>query len=91
MKKSLQRFWNKTFTLILDDVFEQIRKMCLKLYQLATAKFILAPGLGCQAALKTKEVKLILLTDNDMLLMVAEGIREGICNTIHQFAQSNNK
>ena len=40
MEKSLQRFWNKTFTLILDDVFEKIRKMCLKLYQLATAKFI---------------------------------------------------
>ena len=38
-----------------------------------------------------KEVKLEHLTDIDMLLMVAKGIRGEICNTIHQYAKANNK
>ena len=43
------------------------------------------------AALKKTEVKLELLTDIDMLLMVEKGIRERICNAIHQYAKANNK
>ena len=40
---------------------------------------------------KKTEVKLELLTDNDMLLMVEKGIREGICHAIHRYATANNK
>ena len=67
------------------------KKMCLKIYQLDPAKFLSAPGLAWQAALKKTEVKLELLTDIDMLLMVKKGIRGGICNTIHRYAKANNK
>ena len=70
-------------TLLLDDVFENFRKMCLKIYQLDPAKFLSAPGLAWQVALKKTEVKLKLLTDIYMLLMVEKGIRGGICNAIH--------
>ena len=38
-----------------------------------------------------KNVKLDLLNDYDMLLMVEEGIRRGICHTIHRYAKANNK
>ena len=31
------------------------------------------------------------MTDYDMLLMVEEGIRGGICHSIHQYAKANNK
>ena len=41
--------------------------------------------------LKNAEVKLELLTDIDMLLMVANGIREGIYHAIHKYAVANNK
>ena len=40
---------------------------------------------------KKKHVKLQLLTDCDMLLMVEEGIKGGICHSIHGYAKANNK
>ena len=55
------------------------------------AHFVSLPGLGWQAYLKKTNVKLELLTDYDMLLMVEEGIRCGICHSIHRHAQANNK
>ena len=40
---------------------------------------------------KKTEVKLELLTKNDMLLMVEKGIRGGIFHAIHRYAKANNK
>ena len=57
-------------TLLLGDIFENFRNMCIKIYELDPAKFLSAPGLAWKAALKNTEVKLDLLTDIDMLLMV---------------------
>ena len=44
--------------------------MCLKIYELNSAKFLSAPGLAWQATSKKTKVKLDLLTDIDVLLMV---------------------
>ena len=77
--------------LLLADVFENLRKMCLKIYHSGLAKFLSAPGLAWQATLKNAEVKLELLTDIDVLLMVEKGIRGGTCHVIHQYAKANNK
>ena len=41
--------------------------------------------------LKKAGVNLELLTDIDMLLLVEEGIRGGICHAIHRYAKTNNK
>ena len=41
--------------------------------------------------LKKTSIKLELLTDYDILLMVVEGIRGGICHSIHRHAKANNK
>ena len=73
----------KSDTLLLADVFENFRKMCLKTYHLDPVKFLSAPGLAWEAALKKTEVKLELLTDTDMLLMVEKAIRGGIYHAIH--------
>ena len=54
-------------------------------------KFLSAPILAWQAALKKTEVKLELLTYIDMLLMVEKGIRGAICHAIQWYAKANNK
>ena len=77
-------------TLLLADVFENFRKASIKTYELDPAHFISLPGLAWQACLKKTGVELELLTDYDMLLMVEEGIRGGICHTVHRYAKANN-
>ena len=60
----------KSDVLLLADVLENFRKMCLKIYELDPVKFFSSAGLAWQAALKKTEVKFELLTDVDMLLIV---------------------
>ena len=78
-------------TLLLADVFENFRDMCLKEYELDPAHFLSLPGLAWQACLKKTNIELELLTDYDMLLTVEERIRSGICHSIHRYAIANNK
>ena len=56
-------------TALLVDVFESFRDKCIEIYELDPVHFLSAPGLAWQACFKKTEVKLELLTDNDMLLM----------------------
>ena len=72
-------------------VFNNFRDMCLKEYELDPAHFLSLPGLAWQACLKKTNIELELLTDYDMLLMVEEGIRGGICHSINRYAKANNK
>ena len=65
--------------------------MCIKEYELDPAPFLSLPVLAWQACLKKTNIELELLTDYDMLLMVEEGIRRGICHSIHRYAKANNK
>ena len=78
-------------TLLLADVFENFRNMCIKVYELDPARFLSAPGLVWKACLKKTGVELELITDHDMLLMVEGGIRGGICHAICRGAKANNK
>ena len=78
-------------TLSLADVFENFRDKCVKVYELDPTHFLSLPGLAWQACLKKTNIELELLTDYDKLLMVEEGIRGGICHSIHRYAKANNK
>ena len=78
-------------TLLLADVFENFRDMCIKEYELDPPHFLSLPGVAFQACLKKTNIELELLTDYNMLLMVEEGIRGGICHSIHRYAKANNK
>ena len=78
-------------TLLLADVFENFRNTRLKMHELEPAHFLSLPGLAWQACLTKTSIKLELLNDYDMLLMVEEGIRDGICYSIHRYTKANNK
>ena len=59
-------FYVQSGTLWLADVFENFRNKCIKIYELDSAHFLLAPGLAWQAYLKKTGIKLQLLTNVDM-------------------------
>ena len=64
----------KIDTLLLADMFEDFRNKCLEIYELDPIYFVSAPGLAWQVCLKKTGVKLELITDNDMILMIKEGL-----------------
>ena len=65
--------------------------MYLKWYEPDPADFLSAPGQAWQACLKKTELELELLTDNDMLIMIEEGTRGGMCQATYRYAKANNK
>ena len=89
--KDYHNLYVQSDILLLADVFANFRNTCIKMYELDPANFLSLPGLAWQARLKKTNIKLELLTDYDMLLMVEEGIRGGICHSIHRHARANNK
>ena len=72
-------------------MFENFKDNCNEIYELDPVYFVSAPGLAWQACLKKTNVKLELLTDYEMLLMVENWIRGGICQATHRYAKGNNK
>ena len=77
----------QTDTLLLADVFENLRNKCLEIFELDPIYFVSAPGLAWKACLKKLGMKLELITDYNMLLMIEEGIRGGICHATHRYAK----
>ena len=57
-------------TILLADVFESFRNLCLNTYGLDPDYFLPLPGLAWQACLKHSGVKLELISDIDMLLTI---------------------
>jgi len=65
--------YNKVDVLLLADVFENFRDLCMGHYDLDPAWYYTAPGLSCDAALKTTGIKLELLSDINMLFYDTKG------------------
>jgi len=82
--------YNKSDVLLLSDVVENFRDVCIKNYKLDPAWYYTAPGLSWDAALKMTGVELELLSDIDMLRMVQQGIRGGVSTISNRYARANN-
>ena len=81
----------KSDVLLLADVFEEFRNICLENYSLDPAWYYTSSGLSWDALLKHSEVKLELLTDPDKLLLFEKGIRGGISMISNRYGQASNK
>ena len=89
--KNYHNLYNQADVLLLADVYENFRDICIKNYNLDPAHYYTAPGLALDAALKVTKVELELLTDIDMLLMVEKGIRGGVAMISNRYGKANNK
>ena len=83
--------YNVSDVLLLADVFENFRNVCMKNYRLDPAWYFTSPGLAWDAALKLTKVKLELLSDYDMILMIKHGIRGGISMISNRLGNAYNK
>ena len=81
----------KSDVLLLADVFEEFRNVCMENYSLDPAWYYTSPGLSWDALLKHSRVSLELLTDPDILLLFEKGIRGGISMIANRFGKANNK
>lgn len=81
----------KTDVLLLSDVFEKFRKLCLSIYNLDCCWYLTAPSLSLDACLKYTKIELDLLSDIDMIDFIRKGIRGGISQCSCRFVEANNK
>ena len=79
-----------TDVILLANIFESFRRVCLENYGLDPSHFYTAPGLAWKACLKKTGVRLKLLLDPDMLLMFERGIRGGITQSVRRWPAVNN-
>ena len=83
--------YQKTDVLLLADVFEEFREVCLKHYKLDPAWYYTSPGLAWDACLRMSKIELELLHDQDMLLMVEKGVRGGVSMISTRYGKANNE
>jgi hypothetical protein len=81
----------KTDVLLLADVFERFRDLTMTSYKLDPCHYFTTPGLTWDAMLKYTKVELELLQDYDMILFFEKGLRGGLCQVSHRFAEANNR
>ena len=81
----------KSDVLLLADVFQNFREICLDIYGLDPAHYVSSPGLFWDAMLKMTGVQLDLISDVDMQNFIERGMRGGISTITHRYAVANNK
>ena len=81
----------KSDVLLLADIFENFREICLDIYGLDPAHYVSSPGLSWDAMQKMTGVSLDLISDVDMQNLIEKGMRGGISTITHRHAVANNK
>jgi len=75
----------------LADIMEQFRSTCMTAYGLDPLHSYTTPGLSYQSMLKQTKCTLELITDVDMALMIEEGVRGGLTQSVTRYVRANNK
>ena len=88
--KDYHDLYLKTDVLLLADVFENFREVCMEAYQLDPAHYLSAPQLSWDAMMKMTECELQLLSDSEMYRMLNNSLRGGISMITGRYARANN-
>ncbi|GBC41398.2 uncharacterized protein LOC110455379 [Rhizophagus irregularis DAOM 181602=DAOM 197198] len=80
----------KTDVLLLADIFQNFREMALKKYGLDPLWYYSTPGFAWDALFLITGQRLDLITDQDMYMMVEQGLRGGISMVSKRYARANN-
>lgn len=75
---------------LLCDVFEAFRNVCMRQYELDPCHFYTSPGLSWASCLKMTDVQLQLMTDIDQILFIEKGIRGGVSQISNRYKAANN-
>ena len=81
----------KTDVLLLTDVFENFRNMCLDYYKLDPAHYYTLPNFAWDAMLLKTGVELEQIHDLEMYEMIEKGLRGGVCQVSRKHVTANNK
>ena len=81
----------KTNVLLLNDVFESFRDLCMKYDGLDIAYYMTLPNFVWDAMLKKTNIVFDLVHDQDMHEMIEKGKRGGVCQVLSKYAKENNK
>ena len=81
----------KSDVLLVADIFENFREICLDIYGLDPAHYVSSPCLSWDAMQKMTGVSLDLISDVDMQNFIEKGMRGDISTITHRYALANNK
>jgi hypothetical protein len=81
----------KIDVLLLADVFENFRDMCISTNNLDPAFYYTAPGFSFDCMLKYTKVKLELLSDYEIHLFFENSIHGGLTQASLRYAKANNE
>ena len=76
---------------LLADVFEKIRNISWKNYELCLSHYFDAPALSWDAMLNMKNVELELISDAGIYLIFVEGMRDGASYICKWYSKANLK
>lgn len=76
--------------LILADVFENFRSICLDIYKLDPINYVTAPAISWDAMLKFTKVKLELISNCDIYNFLKLAVRGGLTQCSQRISEANN-
>ena len=79
----------KTDVLLLTDIFENFRDVCMKYYGLDPAYYYTLPNFAFDAMLKMTGVEIDLIYDQEMYEMIEAGLRGGMCTVSTKKVEAN--